>query len=106
MSLPKRGARRIVVDDVAYRWSIRRQPTYAQGAYATSLSAAVEHEDSGRVLMLFFPDARPDNWLGAPGEIVRPADVAAAIRRARELGWDPADSGAARCFRIASDRLE
>lgn len=31
MALVRKGARRIVVDGTAYRWRLRRRPTYCQG---------------------------------------------------------------------------
>lgn len=31
MALGRRGSRRIVVDGTAYRWRLRRSPTYFQG---------------------------------------------------------------------------
>jgi hypothetical protein len=31
MALGRKGARRIVVDGTAYRWRLRRRPTYLQG---------------------------------------------------------------------------
>ena len=43
MAIPKRGARNIVVDGQAYRWYVRRKPTYRQGLCDSSMQLAVEH---------------------------------------------------------------
>lgn len=52
------------------------------------LSASVQHEDGG-VLVLLFPDARPDNWMGERFSVATPARVADAIRAAQAAGWEP-----------------
>jgi hypothetical protein len=94
MTLAGKGSRRIVVGDVAYRWTVRRKPTYSQGIAESPLSFAVELADrpAGR-LLVSLPVPRPDNWLHAPSGVVTPALVARCITDARDSGWDPARPG-------------
>ncbi|MFC7529624.1 hypothetical protein [Actinoplanes sp. GCM10030250] len=88
MALVKKGSRVITVDGLAYRWRVRRRPTYPQGVAATPLSFAVERADRrGAVLIATMPGAHPSNWIGAAGVSVVPSIVAAVIRRARAQGW-------------------
>ena len=44
MSIPKKGSRKIVVNSIEYRWSIRKKPTYGQAVdnLNSGLIAAVE----------------------------------------------------------------
>ena len=94
MAVRKRGSRPIVIDGVRYRWRVPSRPTYRQGAYANPLELTVWQDDAnGSVLHLYGRAARPDNWLGRPGEIVTPGRVAAGIRAALAAGWKPADPG-------------
>ncbi|WP_436493669.1 hypothetical protein [Actinokineospora sp. HUAS TT18] len=96
MTLTKKGARRIVVDDVAFRWSVRRKPTYCQANGWSPLTFVAEHADhGGAVLVVSLPCAHPGNWLGLPSGAVRPAEVAAAIRLAVAQGWKPGTPGPA-----------
>ncbi|WP_030983968.1 hypothetical protein [Streptomyces sp. NRRL S-1813] len=94
MAIPKKGARPITVDGVAYRWSVRRKPTYSQGVCHAPLSVAVVHgHEPGSVAVLRMPHAHPDNWMGAPATAVRPAGVARGIRSALRQGWKPGEPG-------------
>lgn len=97
MALPKKGTRTITVEGVRYRWLIRKQPTYCEGAFATHFSVAVERaEPPGACALLLgagFP--RPDNWLGEPSISVTPRLVAASIRAALAAGWRPERKGSA-----------
>lgn len=96
MSLNKRGARRITVDGVEYRWRIRRNPSYMQALCWTPMTYAVEAVAGGRpgtVLIVTSGQAHPSNWVGAKAEPIRPAHVAASIREARKRGWEPTRSG-------------
>ncbi|MFD3780324.1 hypothetical protein [Streptomyces sp. NPDC058612] len=96
MALNKKGSRRITVDGAAYRWRIRRKPSYMQGLCWTPLAYAVELADDdrpGRKLVVTIGQPHPSNWLGVEAEPVRPACVAASIREAQAQGWDPAEPG-------------
>jgi hypothetical protein len=90
MALNRKGSRRIVVDGSAYRWRLRRKPTYSQGLCWSPCTYAVEHAGRpGTVLVVTTDQPRADNWVGGQGNPVRPADVARAVRVALVRGWTP-----------------
>lgn len=96
MALNKKGSRRITVDGAAYRWRIRRKPSYMQGLCWTPLAYAVELADDdrpGRTLVVTTGQPHSSNWLGVEAEPVRPDHVAASIKEALAQGWEPAGSG-------------
>nr|BEK64446.1 hypothetical protein KPHV_16730 [Kitasatospora purpeofusca] len=94
MTLPRKGSRLITVDQVRYRWAVRRRPTYSQGIGQSPLTVAVERaEEPGSVLVVRFLGAHPGNWLGLPTVGATPASVALAVRDARERGWQPETRG-------------
>ncbi|NDJ60682.1 MAG: hypothetical protein GYB67_06125 [Chloroflexi bacterium] len=93
MAIPKKGARRIVVDQVEYRWYIRRKPTYVQEIWG-GLTFAVElaTERASTTLVVEIDHDRPDSIAG-DAAIIRPSDVAYAIRTALQHGWKPSEPG-------------
>ncbi|GAA3009255.1 hypothetical protein [Streptosporangium longisporum] len=96
VAIPKKGSRLISVDGAVYRWRIRHKPTYSQANSWGSLTYAVEPaEGQGRILLVELPCSRPDAWYGERTMTVRPALVAATIRRALDRGWDPSQTGSA-----------
>ncbi|WP_199562471.1 hypothetical protein [Micromonospora deserti] len=96
MTLASKGSRRIVVDGVAFRWTVRRRPTYSQANGWSPLTFVAElAEEPGAVLVVSLPYAHPGNWIGYASAPVRPATVAAGIREALTGGWQPAKPGPA-----------
>ncbi|GAA3881457.1 hypothetical protein [Streptomyces sedi] len=94
MALPRRGARRIVVNGTTFRWRVRRRPTYDQGMGWTPCTFAAEHADTpGTTLVVTTDQPHPSNWMGHPAEPVLPSDVARAIRHALHTGWTPTTPG-------------
>ncbi|GAA3887929.1 hypothetical protein GCM10023084_45620 [Streptomyces lacrimifluminis] len=94
MALGRKGARRIVVDGTAYRWRLRRWPTYSQALSWTPCTYAVEHADtSGTTLLVTTDQPHPSDWFGREAKPVLPSDVAGAIGRALHEGWTPTDPG-------------
>ncbi|MFD9637304.1 hypothetical protein ACFWW0_29825 [Streptomyces violascens] len=90
MALGRKGSRRIVVDGVAYRWRLRRRPTYNQALCWTPCTYAVEHADcSGTTLVVTTGQPHSGNWIGRKGAPVLPSDVAEHIRAALTRGWTP-----------------
>ncbi|KZN45845.1 hypothetical protein N474_25340 [Pseudoalteromonas luteoviolacea CPMOR-2] len=75
MAIPKKGSRKIVVDSVEYRWTIRSKPTYSQGAFGNNMTAAELAEKSGAVLSIAFLWGRCDNWIGNLELPVTPKDI-------------------------------
>jgi hypothetical protein len=94
MSIARKGSRRIVVDGVTYRWSVRSRPTYAQALGWSPMTVAVVNDESpGTTLLVAFDVARPDNWMNQRSEPVTPASVERAIRTARSQGWRSTERG-------------
>ncbi|XVQ85160.1 hypothetical protein ACQP2K_41210 [Microbispora siamensis] len=106
MAIPVKGSRLITVDGVAYRWRIRRKPTYRQAIGEGPLTFPVEPaEGPGRMLLVSLPFSRPDAWVGERTTAVRPALVAAVIRMALYRGWDPRQAGRAFALDVTEDDL-
>ncbi|GGR65905.1 hypothetical protein GCM10010269_00570 [Streptomyces humidus] len=77
-----KGARRIVVDGTAYRWRLRRRPTYFQGLAWTPCTFAVEHADTpGTTLVVATDQPHLSNWIGREAKPVLPSDVAQVIKQ-------------------------
>ncbi|GIH01365.1 hypothetical protein Pma05_79370 [Plantactinospora mayteni] len=96
MTLVIKGSRRITVDGVTYRWSIRRRPTYCQALGWSPLTFVVERaERPGAVMVASLPCAHPGNWLGIPSQPVLPGTVAVGVRQALVAGWQPSRPGPA-----------
>lgn len=94
MALGRKGARRIVVDGTAYRWRLRRRPTYFQGLAWSPCTFAIEHADtSGTTLVVTTDQPHPSNWIGCEAKAVLPSDVAQAIECALREGWNPTAPG-------------
>ncbi|GHG35183.1 MULTISPECIES: hypothetical protein [Amycolatopsis] len=87
MTLPRKGSRLITVDGTAYRWTVRRKPTYSKGLGATMTFAVELAEGPGATLVVDTGRPRPDNWLHLTTESVRPAEVAEAVRAAVATGF-------------------
>ncbi|KAI9134689.1 hypothetical protein [Acaryochloris sp. CCMEE 5410] len=101
MTLAKKGSRKIVVDGVAYRWSIRHKPTYPQALCQSNLTTAVElYDQPGTTLIITWSEPRPDNWLMATSTSITPQHITNAIRQALRQGWEPALSGATYPLRL------
>ncbi|MER8062816.1 MULTISPECIES: hypothetical protein [unclassified Streptomyces] len=94
MALSRKGSRRIVVDGTAYRWHLRRRPTYSQGLCWSPCTYAVEHAITpGTTLVVTTNHPHARNWVGEPSIPVLPADVATAIASALRQGWSPTCPG-------------
>ncbi|MFM7204109.1 MAG: hypothetical protein ACKO6N_25285 [Myxococcota bacterium] len=94
MSLTRSGSRKIIHEGVAYRWTVRPRPTYAQGLAQSGLCVGVElWENPGQTLHIELPVARPGNWMAAPGYVVTPAELARWILLALLRGWCPQQRG-------------
>lgn len=90
MAIPQKGSRRIVVDGVAYRWTIRRKPTYNQllGSRMT-FAVQLDNEKLASTLVVNTPYQRPDSAIAKQKAVIMPRDVTAAIRAALLEGWEP-----------------
>ena len=99
MALTRKGSRSLTVDGIAYRWSVRRKPTYCQEMGWSNLSFAVEAAIAGLCILHVITQAtRADSVAelsGSANMTVTPALVAHCIRQALEQGWQPQQRGSA-----------
>ncbi|MEG3927250.1 MULTISPECIES: hypothetical protein [unclassified Microcoleus] len=108
MSIPKKGARKIIVDGESFIWLIRRQATYTQSCYAGgNIHVGVEHaQKRGSVLVIITDRPHPQCWGTNEVKPVTPSDVAQWIQQAVQLGWQPRAIGNTFEVRIAGGRAE
>ena len=103
MALAQKGSRNLVVDGIAYRWAVRRKPTYCQEMGWSNLSFAVEAASGGLCTLHVLTQApradsvaaSADELPGSPSMAVTPALVAHSIRLALQQGWQPQQRGSA-----------
>ena len=94
MGLTKKGSRLITVDGRAYRWRIRRKPTYWQALASSGMTFAVElAQNPGAALVVTLAQRHPSNWMDEPAVPLVPATVADCIRTALAQGWTPSLPG-------------
>jgi hypothetical protein len=94
MAIRKIGSRRITVDDVAYRWRIRRRATYGQECFRGTLQVAVEladHPSSVLLILTAAPHSR--NCFAEKFIQLTPRDIVEWIRKAIQSGWNPSEPG-------------
>ena len=99
MAIPHKGSRQITVDEVRYRWRVRKKPTWEQKCWSNlhndefpygRLSFAVEDASTpGTTLVVFTEKWHPKSEFEQPPSSITPAEVAAAIRAALADGWKP-----------------
>ena len=100
MALAQKGSRKLVVDGIAYRWSVRRKPTYCQEMGWGPMTFAVTGVPGGFCLLHVQTSAmRPDS-ISMPGAsdkavAITPALVTRSIRLALQQGWQPYKPGSA-----------
>ncbi|MEU8237672.1 hypothetical protein AB0C07_05460 [Actinoplanes missouriensis] len=87
------------MDGVTYRWRVRKRPSRP-----APLSFAVEQAGRrGAVLLATMPDSTPADWIGPPSTPVVPSIVAEVVRRGREHGWRPEQTGPAFPITVGRD---
>lgn len=92
----KTGSRRIVVDGAAYRWRIRPARRYAPNRWGVVHLSVESADEPGSVLVVFTDRQHSRDVDRLPSEEVYPVlprHVAEWIRRARAMGWQPAERG-------------
>jgi hypothetical protein len=106
LSIPKKGARRVVVEGVEYIWRVRSRPTYSQAMGWNSLTIAIQQfgPSRGSVLVAELEQSHPSNLVGKPAQSVMPSLVAGCIRRGLKAGWHPNKSGPQ--FRLANRQIK
>lgn len=95
MSLPKKGLRRIVIDDHTYEWTIRKRATSGELYHKKKLVAAIQvATDLNRgLLVVDFGVSPPGNWRNPHKTSVTPKTIELAIKKAIIEGWDPWKKG-------------
>lgn len=94
MAIPRKGSKRIIVEDISYRWTVRSRPTYSQGLIWSELTFAIQLEDIGKTTLVIQTSAyRLDNWFHRQGIVVTPSIVRQCILEALEKGWTPQKNG-------------
>ncbi|MDC0675339.1 hypothetical protein [Nannocystis radixulma] len=94
MSVPKRGARRIVVDGEEYLWQLRRRPTPDQRSGRTPLLLAIAARGvDGPAMLVRLHRPHPGNQVGLASAAVTPREVAELVREGLRAGWQPARPG-------------
>jgi hypothetical protein len=100
VAIPKKGSRKIVVDNVEYRWYIRRN-TKAEDTLVVAVQRFTELPTS--ILLVKSQMHRPDSnyfWFRyEPKPSLTPNHVATHIRAALAAGWNPLQSGAPFIYR-------
>ncbi|WP_298868981.1 hypothetical protein [uncultured Gimesia sp.] len=94
MTAPKKGSRRIIVDEATYVWRVPRRPSSGSFDGNSGYTVTVQLADrSGSTLAIVVAQKHPtlaQLW-GEPANPILPSHVAAAIRRAISRGWEPSD---------------
>ena len=108
MAIPKKGTRKITVNDLAFRWLIRRKATYGQTDYGIGkLHVAVELEENpGTSLFIFTDRKHPKDYGAEKINPVKPSDISNWIKQALEIGWNPLKSGNPFRTKIVNEKME
>ncbi len=109
MSIPKKGTRKIIVDEQPFIWLIRRKPTYTQECYhCGNLHVAIEHSEKPGSVLVILTDRPHPQGLSSANEVkpVTPSDAAQWIRQAVQLGWQPQLRGITFKVQITRGRAE
>lgn len=90
MAIPKKGTRRIVIDNVVYRWLLK----FSKSAeFMKSITIAVQPEPSPASKLIIYPIAVDVNYVDYNrGEPFTPKVVEHLVRSAFDAGWQPLDS--------------
>ena len=95
MAIPKKGSRKIIVNDISYRWLIRRKATYGQVDYGIGmLHVAIElFEKAESVLVIITDKPHPHDIKTNDIVSITPKEVSNWIQEALDLGWKPLQKG-------------
>ncbi len=135
MSIPKKGSRKIIIDDEPFIWLVPK-PTRSQVDYPEGcLDIAVEHaEEPGSSLVIMTDRLHPEGFSFSRGKFVSvppgesaedtnevavwridrdyeiipitPSDVALWIKQAIKLGWLPKQAGKTFGIRVSGEYVE
>jgi hypothetical protein len=108
MSIPKKGSRKIIVQEEPFIWRIRKKATYLQSCYPEGcLYIAVEHDrEPGSNLIIETDRLHPKGFNLTQIDPIIPADVALWIEQALEMGWMPKKSSQPFCAIVVEGALK
>ena len=95
MTIPKKGSRKITVNDLTYRWSIRHKPTPSQEKGSSILASVELYLEPGCSLSIEFPWVRFDNLVEGTenARSITPKIIQFCIKDALKKGWNPEKKG-------------
>jgi len=95
LAIPKKGSRKIIVNEIAFRWLIRRKTIYSKLDYGIGkLHVAVELFEQPKSTLIIYSDRPHPHNVGRPKVIpITPSDIQKWIQEALILKWDPYKSG-------------
>jgi hypothetical protein len=94
MAIPKKGSRKIIVNEIEFRWRVRWKPTDSQAVCDSNMTAAIEfYENPQSVLSVEFPWVRYDAWFGVAEQPITPKIIEICIKNALAQGWKPNEKG-------------
>lgn len=108
MAIPKKGARKIIVNNHNFKWLIRKKVSYTQSCYGDGkLHVAIELEENpGTSLFVVTDRKHPEDICTEIIKSVIPSDVANWIQQAIALGWNPSEKGKPLQVVIVNEKME
>lgn len=108
MALPKKGTRKITVNESDYRWLIRKKATYTQSIYDDEkLSVAIELAENPGTTLHIYTDRDHAYDIKTKKVIpIVPSDISNWINKALLLGWKPLEKGKTFHAEIEDGRLK
>ncbi len=107
MSITKKGSREIVVDDLNYKWLIRRKETYLQTDYGIGkIHVAIELDQKPNRTLIIYTDRPHPHDIGTDKITpITPVDIKNWIRSALAIGWQSNISGPQFHVRIKEGKM-
>ena len=108
MAIPKKGTRKIKINELEYRWLIRKKATYGQTDYGIGkLHVAVElDEKPGTSLFIYTDRKHPKDIETEVVNPIKPSDISKWIKQALLIGWNPSEKGKPLRTKIENEKLE
>ncbi|CAL2085922.1 hypothetical protein [Tenacibaculum sp. 190524A05c] len=108
MAIPKKGSRKIIVNNEKYKWLIRKKGTYSQTVFGNGkLHIAIELEENpGASLFIISDRSHPNDIETKSINPIKPSDISNWILQAYDLGWNPSDMGKPLQTRIINGKME
>lgn len=108
MAISKKGSRNIIVNELVFRWLIRRKATYSQMDYGIGyLNVAIELFSDPKNTLVIFTDRRHPKDIGNPKiKPITPSDIRIWIEEALNLGWKPFENGRQFRTKIVNGKMQ